>query len=209
MAPTDRGLGGMFHQFKKLLDDHGQGSSQQQWQPPPPQNYPGQGQQSQQHFAPPPRPPNGTYRSYFLAQEATPSSTWPALQPIEWPYPGNLSNGSLVFSFTYPDPSTNEQTRFFLDCLPDPVGVAYHAMMFVRSCLTLRGTNPPWRHRLVNIALKDEDGLAWACGSDITISLRWAANILKDFKEGRRDRAGCCYEFKGVSEYNTTGYELC
>jgi hypothetical protein len=158
-------------------------------------------QQHQQHYPTPPRPPSGSHRSYFLAQGYTSQSTAPALVPIQWPYPGNLPPGALVFSFTHPDPNTDEPTRFLLECLPDPVGIAFHAMMFVRECLTLPGTNPPWRHRLVNIALKDEDGLAWACGSDITISLRWARDILASYRNGKRDMAACCFEFKGVSEY--------
>jgi hypothetical protein len=188
---------GLFRDLKKLIDEGAQqlntkldGHQQQGRQ----SGYQGQGQQGQSHR------PGTVLRSHYLVQTYTPGSSQPVLVPIQWPYPGNLPQDALVFSFTHPDPASNEQTRFFLDCLPDPIGMAYHCMLFARSRLIMQGSNPPWRHRVVNISLKDEDGLAWVSGNDMTISLRWARNILSDYKNGRRDMPGCCFEFKGVSE---------
>lgn len=139
--------------------------------------------------------------SYYLADASSSNEeAAPALQQIQWPYPGFRPAQSLIFSFSHPDPANSPATAFFLECLPDPVGVAYHGMQFIRTCLVFPGTNPPWRYREVHIKLADEDGLAWACDGVITISLRWASTIMKNFHKGEMDMAACCFEFKGVSE---------
>lgn len=141
--------------------------------------------------------------AYFIASGNPLGSNAPALTPIVTPDAVPIPPTALLYSLSHPDPTTCERTRFFFECLPDPVGTAYHAMWFARNFLTLpqQQDMATWRHRTIDVLLEDKPGLAWTSGGRITISLQWCNNLLNDCRSGKRTMQDCTFEFKGVSEY--------
>lgn len=138
---------------------------------------------------------------YYLSNPS-PSAT--SLLPI--PSPDHLQtipSSTLLFSFTHPHLPTSESTRFFLTCLPDPIGFLYHSTSFIRAHLNFSSSivSPSnWRHQLIELVLENEPGLAATSGGKIHVSLQWVTATMHEVRDGKRDMQEAVQEFKGVCE---------
>lgn len=162
-----------------------------------------QAQQSQAAFRPPP-PGGGSRNCPVLASSyltnADPSNGRPALHPCQHPYRGAIPPGSLCYTLEHPDPQYDAATRFFLTCVPDPIGLAYHALNFARLKLVdpQYPTNWAWKHITIEITDEKGPGLAWTASGKCTICISWITSQMNDYNAGKKTLEACAFEFKGV-----------
>lgn len=162
-----------------------------------------QAHQTQQAGFRPPSPSGGSrapvLASTFLTNQ-DPSNGRPALQPVQNPFRGAIPPGQLCYTLQHPDPQYDEPTRFFLTCIPDPIGLAYHALNFARLKLVdpQYPTNWAWKHITIEITDEKGPGLAWTASGKCTICISWIRNLMKDYQEGKKTLEACAFEFKGV-----------
>lgn len=135
--------------------------------------------------------------SSHYSEDAIQSIASTASKPITIP------PATLIYTLVHPDPSHSEDTEFFLQCLPYPIGYLHHCSSIITSHLSPRakaGSEPPvWRHQHLTLHIdRHYHGLAATSGGHVRLSLRWIGDIHTQHRQHTRSLADAAKEFKGV-----------
>ncbi|KLT38964.1 hypothetical protein CC85DRAFT_288995 [Cutaneotrichosporon oleaginosum] len=129
--------------------------------------------------------------SHYLARGGSPSS--PALTPLRAP-PVAVARGALAFVLRLPPCA---ESRFVLDCLPDPVGAVFHLLCYARARLR---PSPGWGRSRIIVEVREGAARAadWRAGR-IVVAREWARGLMGDAAGGRAQH-DIAAEIKGVCE---------